>query len=134
MCSRSQCHRLWWMARRRFSHETQMANCLPSGLVKTKGKNSSIFFGGLSIVWFVFIVVNFVDKLLYLFDVWFKNWINESSFKMILSLWSTPRRDRNGIFLFTFPTENLLVCASYWWRQNDLVENEKKRKKMLRPN
>lgn len=43
MCSRSQCHRLWWMARRRFSHETQIANCLPSGLVKTKGKNSSIF-------------------------------------------------------------------------------------------
>lgn len=102
MCSRSQCHRLWWMARRRFSHETQMANCLPSGLVKTKGKNSSIFFGRLSIVWFVFIVVNFVDKLLYLFDVWFKNWINESSFKMILSLWSTPRRDRNGIFFIYF--------------------------------
>ena len=46
MCSRSQCHRLWWMARRRFSHETQMANCLPSGLVKTKGKNSSIFLVG----------------------------------------------------------------------------------------
>lgn len=109
MCSRSQCHRLWWMARRRFSHETQMANCLPSGLVKTKGKNSSIFFGRLSIVWFVFIVVNFVVKLLYLFDVWFKNWINESSFKMILSLCSTPRRDRNGIFYLPFPRK---ICWS----------------------
>lgn len=61
MCSRSQCHRLWWMARRRFSHETQMANCLPSGLVKTKGKNSSIFFGRLSIVCFVLWLTSLIN-------------------------------------------------------------------------